>query len=248
MKTKMKSLIIIALLSFTMLLAATSSASAQTVVPGVSKGETFDYSYSLIWTSTDASATPPSDLVEYNNTQRIEFRITDVSGSEISVDFIRIFSNGTQTVQSGSINVESGTVTVPYGFLIVGANLNKGQQVYPTGGHQVITDTVMRSYASGQRETNVISGGDSSDSTTINFDKIKGIAVNYSNEIQDTSGGYTIVSTESLTNTNSDAWAVIPEFPSMAVLMALLIAIPIVLVVYKKKTLSNHKFVVLPKL
>jgi hypothetical protein len=247
MKTKMKSLIIIALLSFSMFLAATSSASAQTVVPGVSKGETFDYSYSLIWTSTDISATPPSDLVEYNNTQRIEFKITDVSGSAISVDFIRIFNNGTQTVQSGSINVESGTVTIPYGFLIVGANLNKDQQVYPTGGHQVITDTVMRSYASGQRETNVMSGGDSSDSTTINFDKIKGVAVYYSNEIQDTSGGYTIVSTESLTNTNSDSWAVIPEFPSMAVFMALLIAVPIVLVAYKKKTLSNHKFVVLPK-
>jgi hypothetical protein len=247
MKTKMKSLIIIAFLSFSMFLAVTSSASAQAVVPGVSKGETFVYSYSLIWTSTDASATPPSDLVEYNNTQRIEFRITDVSGSEISVDFIRIFNNGTQTVQSGSINVESGTVTVPYGFLIVGANLNKDQQVYPTGGHQVITDTVMRSYASGQRETNVMSGGDSSDRTTINFDKIKGVAVNYSNELQDTSGGYTIVSTESLTNTNSDVWTVIPEFPSMAVFMALLIAVPIVLVAYRKKALSNHKFVVLPK-
>ena len=148
MKNKMISLIIIVLLSSSMFLAATRTASAQTVVPGVSKGEIFDYSYSLIWTSTDPSATPPSDLVEYNNTQKIEFKITDVSGSEISVDFIRIFNNGTQTVQSGSINVESGTVTVPYGFLIVGANLNKNQQVYPTGGHQVITDTVMRSYAS----------------------------------------------------------------------------------------------------
>ena len=119
--------------------------------------------------------------------------------------------------------------------------------MYPTGGHQVITDTVMRSYASGQRETNVISGEDSSEKTTIDFDKIKGVAVDYSYEIQETSGDYTIVSTESLTNTNSDAWAVIPEFPSMAVFMALLIAIPIVLVAYKKKTLSNHKFVVLPK-
>ena len=99
----------------------------------------------------------------------------------------------------------------------------------------------------GQRETNVMSGGDSSDRTTIYFDKIKGIAVDYSYEIQETSGDYTIVSTERLTNTNSDVWAVIPEFPSMAVFMSLLIAVPIVLVAYKKKTLSNHKFVVLPK-
>ena len=93
----------------------------------------------------------------------------------------------------------------------------------------------MRSYASGQRETNVISGGDSTQKTTIDFDKIKGVAVDYSYEIRETSGDYTIVSTESLTNTNSDVWAVIPEFPSIVVLIALVIAMPIVLVACKKK-------------
>ena len=235
MKNKLISLTIIMLLSLSIFFATTSIASAQSVVAGVSKGEVFDYSYSLIWTSTDSSATPPSDLVEFNNTQKIEFKITEVSGAEISVDFIRLFNNGTQTVQSGSINVESGTVTVPYGFLIVGANLNKNQQVYPTGGHQTITDTVMRSYAGVQRETNVISGGDSSEKTTINFDKIKGIAVDYSYEIRESSGDFTIISTESLTNTNSDVWTVIPEFPSFAVLALLLFAIPLVLIAYKKK-------------
>jgi hypothetical protein len=242
MKNKMMSILIIVLLSSSIFLTAIRTTSAQSVVAGVSKGEIFDYSYSLIWTSTDTSATPPSDLVEYNNTQKIEFKITEVSGAEISVDFTRLFNNGTQTVQSGSINVESGTVTVPYGFLIVGANLTKNQQVYPTGGHQVITDTVMRSYVSGQRETNVMSGGDSSQKTTIDFDKIKGIAVYYSYEIRESSGDYTIVSTESLTNTNSDDWTIIPEFPSSAILILLLLAIPIVLVAYKKKTASNRIF------
>jgi hypothetical protein len=247
MKNKMISLIIIVLLSSSIFLAATKTTSAQSVVPGVSKGETFDYSYNLIWTSTDTSATPPSDLVEYNNTQKIEFKVTEVSGSKISVDFIRLFNNGTQTVQSGSIDVESGTTTVPYGFLIVGANLIKDQKVYPTGGHQVITDTVMHSYASGQRETNVMSGGDSSEKTTIDFDKIKGVAIDYSYEIRENSGDYTTVSTESLTNTNSDVWAEIPEFPSFAVLALLLISIPIVLVAYKKKGAVKPQFAVLLK-
>ena len=211
MKNKLISLIIIVLISSSIILATTRTASAQSVSAGVSKDETFEYSYSLIWTSTDTSATPPNDLVEYNTTQKIEFKITDISGAKISVDFIRLFTNGTQTVQSGSINIESGTVTVPYGFLIVGANLSKNQQVYPTGGHQFITDTVTRSYASGQRETNVISGEDSSEKTAIYFDKIKGIAVDYSYEIRETSGENQIVSTERLTNTNSDVWSVIPE-------------------------------------
>jgi hypothetical protein len=209
MKNKLTSLIIIALISSSIFLATTSNAYAQSVVAGVSKDETFDYSYSLIWTSTDPSATPPSDLVEYNKTQNIEFKITDVSGAILSVDFTRTLANGTRAFQAGTINIESGMLTVPYGFLIIGANLNKNQQVYPTGGHQTITDTVMRSYASGvQRETNVMSSDDSTEKTTINFDKIKGVAVDYSYEIRETSGNYNIVSTETLTNTNSNVWAV----------------------------------------
>jgi hypothetical protein len=244
MKNKLISLIIIVLISSSIILATTRTASAQSVSAGVSKDETFEYSYSLIWTSTDTSATPPNDLMEYNNTQKIEFKITDISGAKISLDFIRLFTNGTQTVQSGSINIESGTVTVPYGFLIVGANLSKNQQVYPTGGHQFITDTVTRSYASGQRETNVISGEDSSEKTTIEFDKIKGIAVDYSYEIRETSGENQIVSTERLTNTNSDVWSVIPE-PSktdsgfdvylVVVAVVLVLAGSTALLLYKRK-------------
>jgi hypothetical protein len=182
--------------------------------------------------------------VDYNNTKEIQFKITSVSGSQIGVDFIRIFMNGTKIIQSGLINVDSGIVTVPFGFLIIGANLNKDQRVYPSGGYQTITDTVMRSYASGQRETNVLGSGDSSGGTTIYFDKIRGIAVEYSYEIRSTLGVYTVSSTERMVNTNAEVWSVIPEFPSTAFLMLLLIAIPIVLVAYKKKGLSNSKFTI----
>ena len=208
MKTNRLSILAIILLCSSIFLATTQTARAQTVVAGVSKGETFDYSYSLIWASTDPSATPPKDLVEYNNTQQIQFKITDVSGSILTVDFIRHFKNGTQSVESGTINIQSGLVTVPYGFLIIGANLTKNQRIYPSGGYQTITDTVTRSYPSGQRETNVISGEDSSQKTAIYFDKIKGIAVDYSYEIRETSGGYTITTIERLISTNADVWTV----------------------------------------
>jgi hypothetical protein len=231
MKNKLVSLTIILLLSSVIFLAATSVASAQSVMAGVSKGETFDYSYNLIWTSTDPSATPPNDLVEFNNTQKIQFKITDVDGPDISVDFIRLFNNGTQTVESGSINIESGTVSVPYGFLIVGANLNKNQQVYPTGGHQVITDTVTRSFAGVQRETNVISGEDSSQKTTIDFDRSKGVALDYSFEIRETSGNYNIVSTETLTSTNSNNWGVASSTLSLPLVAIVIVIIAVIIVV-----------------
>jgi hypothetical protein len=241
MKNQSLSILAIILISSSLLL---TTASAQTVIPGVSNGEIFTYNYNIIWASTDPSAIPPTDLVDYNNTKEIQFKITSVSGSQIGVDFIRIFMNGTKIIQSGLINVDSGIVTVPFGFLIIGANLNKDQRVYPSGGYQTITDTVMRSYASGQRETNVLGSGDSSGGTTIYFDKIRGIAVEYSYEIRSTLGVYTVSSTERMVNTNAEVWSVIPEFPSTAFLMLLLIAIPIVLVAYKKKGLSNSKFTI----
>jgi hypothetical protein len=231
MKNKLISLTIIMLLSSSIFLATTSIASAQSVIAGVSKGETFDYSYSLVWTSTDPSATPPKDLVEYNNTQKIQFKITNVEGPDISVDFIRLFNNGTQTVQSDSINIESGTVSVPYGFLIVGANLNKNQQVYPTGGHQVITDTVTRSFAGVQRETNVISSEDSSEKTTIDFDRAKGVALDYLFEIRETSGNYNIVSTETLTSTNSNNWGVASSTLSLPLIAIVIVIIAVIIVV-----------------
>ena len=211
MRTNRLSVLVILLLCSSIFLAITQTANAQTVVAGVSKGETFDYSYGLTWASTDPSATPPSDVIEYSNVERTQFRITDVSGSVITVDFTSYFKNGSQNVQSGTINIASGIVTVPYGYLIIGANLIKNQQVYPTGGHQTITDTVMRTYPSGQRETNVLSGEDSSQKTVIYYDKIKGIAVDYSYATYETSGDYNTTTIETMTNTNSAVWAVTPS-------------------------------------
>ncbi|MCW3984670.1 MAG: hypothetical protein NWE96_11885 [Candidatus Bathyarchaeota archaeon] len=180
----------------------------------MSKGETFDYSYILIWTTTDPSATPPTELVEYNRTQLIQFKITDVSGSVLSVDFVRKFQNGTQTTQSGTINIETGQITLPYGFLIIGSNLAKNQQVYPNGGHQIIADTIKRSYPTGERDTNLIGGEDTTTKTTIYFDKIKGIAVDYTYTIYSSSNGHVVNSTERMVNTNSAVWIAAPPPPT----------------------------------
>lgn len=234
MKNKLFSLLIIVFLSSAVFLEINATASAQTVVAGVSKGETFDYSYSLLWTSTDPSATPPNEYIQLNNTQTIQFKITEVSGSSLSVDYIKIFKNGTKTTQSGSINLESGTTDIPFGFLIISANLSKNQKIYPSGGYQVITDTVTRSYPSGQRETNVLSGEDTSDKTVIYFDKIKGIAVDYYYEIRETSGDYKMVTTERLINTNADVWT-IPEFPLLIIPVLSMIVVSLLLIAKKKQ-------------
>jgi hypothetical protein len=222
MKTKTTLTLAIIVLFISPLLLSTVS--AQTVIAGVSKGQTFDYSYNIMWTSNDTSSLPPAETIEYNNTQKIQFKITDVSGSVISVDFFRQFKNGTVASQSGNINLDSGTTNIPYGFLIIGANLSKDQKVYPNGGHQIITDTTTRTYSGNQKETNVISGGDSSEKMTTYFDKITGIAVEYTYEIYSHDGEYLTTSTERMVNINSEAWAAIPEYSMFAIVIIFILA------------------------
>jgi hypothetical protein len=240
MKTNSLSILAIMLLCSSTLFAITNFVSAQTILPGVSNGETFDYDYILTWTSADPSATPPTEYVELNNTQQMQFRIIGVSGSNVTYDFIKHFRNATQTVEARTINIEAGAVSIPYSFVIVGANLTKGQRIYPSGGYQTITDTVTRSYPSGDRETNVLSGENSEQKTTIYYDKIKGITVEYSFTIYETINGYSVNSTERLVNTNSDVWTVIPELSTLIVPLALFVATAALLVAKTAKKRHTH--------
>ena len=72
---------------------------------------------------------------------------------------------------------------------------------------------------------------DSSEKTTIEFDKVKGIAVDNSFEIRETSGNYNIVSTERLTNTNSNDWAVASSSLPFHLIGILIVIIAIITVV-----------------
>ena len=205
-------LLIILPILFVLLFATAGVTFAQTAVAGVSKGETFDYSYSIFWNSTDPTATPPSDYVEFNKTQSIELKVTDVSVSKISLEKTEILRNGTQTTETGYININTGDIEVTFGTLIISANLNANDKLYPSGGHAIINDTTTRTYPSGQRETNhyivETTSQNNYEKTEIYFDRQKGVAVDYYYENRETSGGYTITTIERLISTNADVWAV----------------------------------------
>ena len=96
----------------------------------------------------------------------------------------------------GYIDINTGTIEITFGSLIVSANLNTGDLLYPTGGHAIINDATSRSYSVGQREINhVISQTnepDYTDKVEIYFDKLTGVAVSYSYDSTTTSNGYTV--------------------------------------------------------
>jgi hypothetical protein len=232
---------------FFLLLALSATASAQTTVVGVHPGNTFNYSYSLSWSSTNPASSIPEEDLQLNNTQFIKITVLNVDGTLINVDFTRHFNNGTEITQNGNIDVDTQLLEVPYSFMIIRADANPGEKIYPTGGHSVLSDTATSTYSVGQRETIRYSSQQTSDFNSekieILYDQTNGVGLEYTVETTETSGTYVTTTKETML---INSW-VIPEFPVTTFLFILLLTIPVLLIVYKKKMMSNHKFLVLPK-
>jgi hypothetical protein len=207
---------------------------AQTATVGLSKGNIFTYDYSVTWTSTDPYQTMPSEVTRLNSIRSIKINITDISETTINTETTTYYKDGTEQKETGFVDVSSGNIRMDFGFLIVRSGMNPNEKIYPTGGDAKINELVQRTYPTGQRETmhkleETTSNG-YYEKTEFFFDRALGLAVSYTYESRETSGDYTTTITETLTNTNSDVWAVaqasnspasptptVPEFPLMAV-------------------------------
>jgi hypothetical protein len=222
--------------------------SAQSATPGVTAGDVFQYSYTATWNSTKTNEPVPSNIADLIQTQSFQIKIIGVTGTTVNAETTTRYKDGTTKTETGTVNVQSGDIHLPFGNLIIGANLNPNDKIYPSWEQDFINQTVTRNYQSGSRETNQrlveTNTENAYEKTEVYYDKARGIAIESYFERRDIYPSQTQTFTETITNTNSEVWSVIPEFPSTAVLMLLLIAIPIVLVAYKKKGLSNSKFAV----
>ena len=212
MKTKIMLTIFLMIILSVIIL---SVALAQTIQPaqlGVSKGDVFEYSYVATWNSTDSSLPIPSDIVRLNETQGFKITITDISGTLINAEVQLEFRNGSTNTVTGFVDVESGSISLPHGDLLVAANLKANDKIYPTGGDETINYTSTKTYPSGNRGTNErlieTTSENHSDKTDVFFDQAKGVAVSSYYESTDTYGSETEIFTETITNTNIDAWAV----------------------------------------
>lgn len=243
MKPNLIAIIIILCLAIT----TTPLVLAQTVTVGVTPGNTFNYSYKINWDSTNPAATVPTQYQELNDTQFIRITVITVAGSLINVDVTRHFNNGTEQTQNGNIDVNTQVLEIPYSVLIMRANANPGEKIYPAGGHAILNDTATRTYSIGQvdavRYVSPDTIGSNSQKTEIYYDRTSGVAVEYNFISQETSGSYVTTTRETVL---ISSW-VIPEFPVTTLLMILLVTIPILLIAYKKKSLSSPKFTVLLK-
>ncbi len=233
------------------LLSSVMVASTRALVlnPGVEIGEVFYYDISAYWSSSDEYASIPPEIAEYNKTETFEVRISNVTGSNVGLFWAIYFKNESYFGEHGTVDVDSGE---GYGLFvqIIAGNLNEGNLIHPLGSDGItINQTVIKSYESGNRETNRIlleysnATTGASERDDLYFDKALGILVESHETVTYTDGETSTTTTVSWEIKSSNAW-VIPEFPS-AVILPLLMAVTIIAAIaYRKKHVGIGKTLV----
>lgn len=198
---------------------------------GVSEGDEFEYNMYSIWYS-DFLDTPPSDMVELNQTQWVKITVTEVSGSKITVKVQTHFKNGTEQEKDGFCDVDTGARSDDEIPPFIGAHLNSYDEVNPSANEPYyINATLVKDYADGQREINLLSFIETEENEQVGtytriakyyFDKATGVPVEYlydfyytglSNTIH-----YNLVSSNVWAIPEFQAWTVLPLFVTVAFL------------------------------
>jgi hypothetical protein len=229
-----------AIILFLLTVSLTGTAFAQNAIVGVNPGNKFTYSYNITWTSTDPNAQVPAADIALNNTEFVQIGIENVTGTLINADFTRQYKNGTTTKQNGNIDVNSQILEIPYSVLVIRAFANTNEKIYPAGGYPTLNETEFRTYPTGRVETiryHSSMGSETNNQTTeIFFDRARGVGLEYHFETVETSGS-TVTTTKVTMMITSMA---VPEFPSVVLLLAALVALSVIIVAVKKSH-RHHK-------
>jgi hypothetical protein len=221
------------------------TARAQSYIPGVQLGDDFYFSTYSYWSSTDAYASIPSDLVTANQTLAIEVRISDANQTTVTTFTASYYTNANPVAARGTVNILTGDTTDGGFPAILAANLTAGQLIHPSGSDGItINDTLTMN----TRPTNHIGisvYNATSGVTATNdryFDQVTGMLVQ---EIQTQvdSGAVSGTSTtiKITTQIKSSPWnpqnVPVPEFPPILAIPIFIGATTLIVIGLKKKHL-----------
>jgi hypothetical protein len=224
-----------------------TSKAEQSFVPGVIQGDTFWYTEYSHWTSSDAYASIPQDLVTANQTAYTEVAMSDVNATAVTTFTALYYTDNTQVALRGSTNILTGEVTNSGFPAIIGSNLTAGQIIHPLGSDGI---TINETITKDSRQTNRIyitrynatNGVTASDDRY--FDKITGMLVEEIVSQSDGGAVSGVVETQSLTtNIVSSPWdphtitPPTPEFPPIFAIPIFIGATALIVIALKKKHL-----------
>ncbi len=217
-----------------------AQAFAQTRAPGVKAEDYLTFSITTRWNSSNSSLTVPDRLVDINNTDYYKVSVSDVTAFNVTATNVWRFKNGTELPALVILDTDTGSMFYMNGYQgFFDANLTAGDLLHPSGSDLItINQTISRDYASGKRDTNVVtlSAQIVNNATNVtlgkeevNFyiDKATGVLV----ELFDTTEYFDTAETGStiwlLTETN--LWAA--SSPQSELLLPIIVAIVAVIVV-----------------
>jgi hypothetical protein len=173
------------LLSLFLSIVGSTSAQIQGLA-GVSVGQTFTYSNSYIWNSTNPAEIAPANLFLINQSQ-VKITVQTSTGSTIQHDDVWTYRNGTVSAPV-TVTDEVNSHFTPNTIFFYAANLSAGSLLFPgaTDLPFLINDTTFRAYdVNVFRETNHIAvnttgiEGEIYSYMNLYFDKQTGCLVEY---------------------------------------------------------------------
>ncbi len=120
---------------------------------GVHVGDTFTYNITGTSTLTGAGAVDTPGFSMYNETDYYKITITAINGTQVSMDTVWKFKNGTQIPTSQTLDVATGQKSDDHGFwALYPANLEKTNLLRPRGYDKTtVNNTDTAPYSSGYR-------------------------------------------------------------------------------------------------
>jgi hypothetical protein len=104
------------------------------VTVGVHVGDNFIYNITSTSTLIGLDAVEPPGFFQYNQTEYYKITITDVTGTNVSMNTLWRFKNGTEVIGTQQLDIASGKKVDDNGFwALYPADLNVGDLLRPTG-------------------------------------------------------------------------------------------------------------------
>jgi len=219
-------------------------ASAVEYTVGVKEGDWVKYGeISVSWNGT---GTEPQSVKDAKQMDWVKVEVQSVSGTTVSMTTTSHYKNGTDTPQTDSYDVKSGQGTGGFFFVIIAANLKKGDPITTQPNAPTINDTVTRTYAGASRSVNVLDVTFTSGSYTMKYvcrwDKATGIWLEVFTRQPDNpfapTGAYVDYSVKA-TETNiwtADSLGIISSnLPFIAIIVAAIVVIIVGIFIAKRK-------------
>jgi hypothetical protein len=223
-------------------------AQPQEWIVGLSVGDWFKFKGTLVLWEGNASFPPigMEFLQTWNESDWIEWTVTDIEGFNVTCEITTHWKNGTETTDTMTEDITSSAE-----IHIIGANLTEGTELRPETtsfgqpfGRRYLNASIMREYNSGPRETNVVIYdwdllGNVYHIKAL-FDKATGMHVYFQISTTDAQafgggGTYSYNGTFDLIETNIEGWTVIPEFPTGTAMLLIFVAVTVGISILQKR-------------